>query len=38
MYAHNDVGGDVPMTKGGNYIYKDTDEPGSPSGYWVNKI
>lgn len=38
MYAHVDVGGDVPMTKNGHYIYKDTDEPGSPSGYWVNKI
>lgn len=38
MYAHVDVGGDVPMTKDGNYFYKDTDEPGSPSGYWVNKI
>ena len=38
MYAHVDVGGDVPMTKGGHYAYKDTDEPGSPSGYWVEKI
>lgn len=38
MYAHNDVGGDVPMTKNGHYVYKDTDEPGSPSGWWVNKI
>lgn len=38
MYAHVDVGGDVPMTKDGNYFYKDTNEPGSPSGYWVNKI
>lgn len=38
MYAHNDVGGDVPMTKDGHYVYKDTDEPGSPSGWWVNKI
>jgi len=38
MYAHVDVGGDVPMTKGGHYAYKDTDEPGSPSGYWVQKI
>ena len=38
MYAHVDVGGDVPMTKDGHYIYKDTDEPGSPSGYWVEKI
>lgn len=38
MYAHNDVGGDVPMTKDGHYSYKDTDEPNSPSGWWVNKI
>ena len=38
MYAHVDVGGDVPMTKDGHYVYKDTDEPGSPRGYWVNKI
>jgi len=38
MYAHVDVGGDVPMTKDGHYSYKDTDEPGSPSGYWVEKI
>ena len=38
MYAHVDVGGDVPMTKDGHYAYKDTDEPGSPSGYWVQKI
>ena len=38
MYAHVDVGGDVPMTIGGHYAYNDTDEPGSPSGYWVEKI
>ena len=37
MYAHNDVGGDVPMTKDGHYSYKDTDEPNSPSGWWVDK-
>ena len=38
IYAHVDVGGDVPMTKDGHYSYKSTDEPGSPSGWWVDKI
>lgn len=42
MYAHTDAPGadgsySVPMTKDGHYSYKATDEPNSPSGYWVDK-
>ena len=42
MYAHADAPGadgsySVPMTKDGHYSYKATDEPNSPSGYWVDK-
>ena len=42
QYAHTDAPGpdgsyEVPMTKDGKYSYKSTDEPGSPSGWWVDK-
>ena len=42
MYAYTDAPGadgsySVPMTKDGHYSYKATDEPNSPSGYWVDK-
>lgn len=42
MYAHNDAPGvdgsyEVPMTKDNKYTYKSTDEPNSPSGWWVDK-
>lgn len=42
MYAHTDAPGadgsyEVPMTKDNKYSYKSTDEPNSPSGWWVDK-
>lgn len=41
-YAHTDAPGpdgsfEVPMTKDGKYTYKSSDEPNSPSGWWVDK-